>query len=139
MHTLPLCPAHILTYTPLAFASSHTLSLFRDSQGDFPAAKMINSVHNVDPERKARLIKVLDIDPSWRMHQVSDGQRRRVQIGVGLLKPFKVWGRVVGGVRSGKESSERGEAREWKRRDPCTLSDSHSHIRIHAHSYARNP
>lgn len=58
--------------------------------GDFPAQKMIDAVTGVDPERKARLIKVLDIDPSWRMHMVSDGQRRRVQICVGLLKPFKV-------------------------------------------------
>ncbi|KAG1674932.1 hypothetical protein FOA52_014725 [Chlamydomonas sp. UWO 241] len=58
--------------------------------GDFPAIKMINSVHGVDEARKQRLIKVLDIDPAWRMHQVSDGQRRRVQICVGLLKPFKV-------------------------------------------------
>jgi ABC-type uncharacterized transport system ATPase subunit len=35
-------------------------------------------------------VQVLDIDLEWRMHQVSDGQRRRVQICVGLLKPFKV-------------------------------------------------
>ncbi|KAF5781773.1 putative ATPase, AAA-type, core, P-loop containing nucleoside triphosphate hydrolase [Helianthus annuus] len=27
---------------------------------------------------------------SWRMHKVSDGQRRRVQICMGLLKEFKV-------------------------------------------------
>ncbi|WZZ92471.1 hypothetical protein YC2023_121050 [Brassica napus] len=33
---------------------------------------------------------VLDIDISWRLHKVSDGQRRRVQICMGLLKPFKV-------------------------------------------------
>jgi len=59
-------------------------------QGDFPASKMIDSIPGADPERKARLIKVLDIDPSWRMHTVSDGQRRRVQICVGLLRPFKV-------------------------------------------------
>ncbi|GLC46075.1 hypothetical protein PLESTM_001822700 [Pleodorina starrii] len=58
--------------------------------GDFPASYMIDSIPGVDPERKARLIKVLDIDPSWRMHTVSEGQRRRVQICVGLLKPFKV-------------------------------------------------
>jgi CCR4-NOT complex subunit CAF16 len=51
---------------------------------------MIDSVPGVDPARKERLIKVLDIDPAWRMHQVSDGQRRRVQICVGLLRPFKV-------------------------------------------------
>lgn len=58
--------------------------------GDFPASRMIDSVPNIDPERKARLIKVLDVDPTWRMHMVSDGQRRRVQICVGLLKPYKV-------------------------------------------------
>ncbi|KAJ8439234.1 hypothetical protein Cgig2_030169 [Carnegiea gigantea] len=34
--------------------------------------------------------EVLDIDLSWRMHNVSDGQRRRVQLCMGLLKPFKV-------------------------------------------------
>jgi CCR4-NOT complex subunit CAF16 len=51
---------------------------------------MINAVPGVDEARKQRLIKVLDIDPEWRMHQVSDGQRRRVQICVGLLRPFKV-------------------------------------------------
>ncbi|KAJ4753712.1 hypothetical protein LUZ62_088117 [Rhynchospora pubera] len=33
---------------------------------------------------------ILDIDLSWRMHKSSDGQRRRVQICMGLLKPFKV-------------------------------------------------
>jgi len=59
-------------------------------QGDFPASRMINAVPGVDEARKQRLIKVLDIDPEWRMHQVSDGQRRRVQICVGLLRPFKV-------------------------------------------------
>ena len=61
-------------------------------QGDFPAQRMIDSVPGVDPARKARLIKVLDVDPTWRMHQVSDGQRRCVQICVGLLKPSDVSG-----------------------------------------------
>lgn len=58
--------------------------------GDFPAGKMIDAVQGGDPERKARLIEALDVDPNWRMHQVSDGQRRRVQLVVGLLRPFKV-------------------------------------------------
>ena len=65
----------------------------RDVQGDFPARRMIDGVQGVDPARKARLIKVLDVDPEWRMHRVSDGQRRRVQLMLGLLKPFQV-GRV---------------------------------------------
>jgi hypothetical protein len=34
--------------------------------------------------------QVLDINLSWRLHKVSDGQRRRVQICMGLLKPLKV-------------------------------------------------
>lgn len=59
-------------------------------QGDFPARKMIDAVPAVSEERKQRLMSVLDVDPAWRMHQVSDGQRRRVQICVGLLRPFKV-------------------------------------------------
>lgn len=58
--------------------------------GDIPARQMLNSMPDVDPARIQTLIKVLDIDPDWRMHLVSDGQRRRVQIAMGLLKPFDV-------------------------------------------------
>ncbi|KAF2288673.1 hypothetical protein GH714_010242 [Hevea brasiliensis] len=57
---------------------------------DVSAEKMIFGVAGIDPQRRAELIKVLDIDLSWRMHKVSDGQRRRVQICMGLLRPFKV-------------------------------------------------
>lgn len=59
-------------------------------QMDISAEKMIYGVSGVDPQRRDELIKVLDIDLSWRMHKVSDGQRRRVQICMGLLKPYKV-------------------------------------------------
>ncbi|KAL7119916.1 hypothetical protein ACP275_02G090800 [Erythranthe tilingii] len=59
-------------------------------QMDISAEKMIYGVTGVLPQRRDELIKVLDIDLSWRMHKVSDGQRRRVQICMGLLKPFKV-------------------------------------------------
>ncbi|KAL5538924.1 hypothetical protein UlMin_012833 [Ulmus minor] len=59
-------------------------------QMDVSAEKLIFGVAGIDPQRRAELIKVLDIDLSWRMHKVSDGQRRRVQICMGLLKPFKV-------------------------------------------------
>lgn len=59
-------------------------------QGDIPAKQMLNSLPDTDPKRLERLINVLDIDPEWRMHLVSDGQRRRVQIAMGLLKPFDV-------------------------------------------------
>jgi len=59
-------------------------------QGDFSALKMIEGIHGVDKARRERLVKVLDIDPAWRMHTVSEGQRRRVQLCIGLLKEFEV-------------------------------------------------
>ncbi|GKV29983.1 hypothetical protein SLEP1_g38855 [Rubroshorea leprosula] len=59
-------------------------------QMDVSAEKMIFGVAGTDPRRRDELIKVLGVDMSWRMHKVSDGQRRRVQICMGLLKPFKV-------------------------------------------------
>lgn len=58
--------------------------------GDIPAGQMIFGVEGVDPERRERLIRLLDINLEWKMHQVSDGQRRRVQICLGLLKPYRV-------------------------------------------------
>ncbi|RMZ87223.1 hypothetical protein DV736_g5550, partial [Chaetothyriales sp. CBS 134916] len=42
------------------------------------------------PARKAELVRVLDIDETWRMHQVSDGERRRVQLAMGLIRPWDV-------------------------------------------------
>jgi CCR4-NOT complex subunit CAF16 len=44
----------------------------------------------VDPARRARLIDVLGVDLAWHMHAVSDGQRRRVQLLLGLLRPRDV-------------------------------------------------
>jgi energy-coupling factor transporter ATP-binding protein EcfA2 len=51
---------------------------------------MLDSMRGADPARRKKLVEVLDIDESWRMHLVSDGQRRRVQIACGLLKPAQV-------------------------------------------------
>jgi CCR4-NOT complex subunit CAF16 len=42
------------------------------------------------PERRDELIGVLDIDTEWRMHAVSDGERRRVQLAMGLIRPWTV-------------------------------------------------
>jgi CCR4-NOT complex subunit CAF16 len=43
-----------------------------------------------DPERRSKLIEVLGVDPAWRMSRVSDGQRRRVQLLIGLLQPVSL-------------------------------------------------
>ncbi|KAJ5731658.1 uncharacterized protein N7483_006166 [Penicillium malachiteum] len=45
---------------------------------------------NAYPERRDELVDILDIDLNWRMHAVSDGERRRVQLAMGLLRPWKV-------------------------------------------------
>ena len=56
-------------------------------QGDFPASRMLDAV-TCDPARRARIIRALDVDVNWRMNKVSDGQRRRVQLAWGLMRPF---------------------------------------------------
>jgi len=40
--------------------------------------------------RARRLIELLAVDPGWHMHRISDGQRRRVQLLLGLLHPYRV-------------------------------------------------
>ena len=42
------------------------------------------------PERRDQLVCILDIDTDWRMHIVSDGERRRVQLAMGLLRPWSI-------------------------------------------------
>lgn len=42
------------------------------------------------PNRRDELVRILDIDLTWRMHIVSDGERRRVQLAMGLLRPWTV-------------------------------------------------
>lgn len=42
------------------------------------------------PDRRDELIRVLDIDTQWRMHAVSDGERRRVQLAMGLIRPWRI-------------------------------------------------
>ena len=41
-------------------------------------------------ERRDRLLQLLGVDLEWHMHRVSDGQRRRVQLLLGLVRPRKL-------------------------------------------------
>lgn len=41
-------------------------------------------------ERRDALIQILDVDTTWRLHAISDGERRRVQLVMGLLRPWSV-------------------------------------------------
>jgi len=59
-------------------------------QADIPVYGMMQKLQEEYPERRDELLKLLGVDLQWRMHQVSDGQRRRVQIFLGLIRPFKI-------------------------------------------------
>jgi len=54
---------------------------------DLRVAEILARQIDVDLERRARLIDVLGVDLDWHMHAVSDGQRRRVQLLLGLARP----------------------------------------------------
>jgi CCR4-NOT complex subunit CAF16 len=59
--------------------SDITVSAFLDSVGGYR-----------HKERRDELLDILDVDLDWRMHQISDGERRRVQLCFGLMVPWKV-------------------------------------------------
>lgn len=42
------------------------------------------------PDRRNELVQILDVDLSWHLHAVSDGERRRVQLCMGLLRPWRI-------------------------------------------------
>jgi CCR4-NOT complex subunit CAF16 len=47
---------------------------------DISVSKLLKGDKEDYSERCKELMEVMDVDPTWRMHNVSDGQRRRVQI-----------------------------------------------------------
>jgi CCR4-NOT complex subunit CAF16 len=57
---------------------------------DLTVEEILAHQRGVDPARRDRLIDVLGVDLGWHMHAVSDGQRRRVQLLLGLLRPREV-------------------------------------------------
>ena len=42
------------------------------------------------PERNEELMNVLKINPEWHLNAISEGQRKRVQLYLGLIKPFDI-------------------------------------------------
>ena len=59
-------------------------------QADIRVGGMMRKLQDAHPERRDELVKILGVDPEWRMHRVSDGQRRRVQLLLGLVRPFDI-------------------------------------------------
>lgn len=57
---------------------------------DIAVRDMMTKLQQSYPDRRDTLVNILGINLDWRMHQLSDGQRRRVQIMIGLIRPFKI-------------------------------------------------
>jgi len=57
---------------------------------DVPVRDMIRRVPDADPARRRELIDLLEVDLDWSMRRISDGQRRRVQIALALLRQPRI-------------------------------------------------
>lgn len=58
---------------------------------DIPVKILVSSIGGDNyTERRDELVELMDIDPDWSMASISDGERRRVQLVMGLLKPWKL-------------------------------------------------
>ena len=60
-------------------------------RGDIVVEHFLDSVGGYRyKERRDRLLDILDVDLDWHMHAISDGERRRVQLCMGLMQPWDV-------------------------------------------------
>ena len=60
-------------------------------RGDIVVADFLNSVGGYRyKERRDILLDILDVDLDWHMHAISDGERRRVQLVMGLMGEWNV-------------------------------------------------
>ncbi|TFK75933.1 P-loop containing nucleoside triphosphate hydrolase protein [Pluteus cervinus] len=60
-------------------------------RGDIVVSEFLDSVGGYrHKERRDRLLDILDVDLDWRMHNISDGERRRIQLCFGLMIPWDV-------------------------------------------------
>ncbi|KAL4245820.1 P-loop containing nucleoside triphosphate hydrolase [Abortiporus biennis] len=60
-------------------------------RGDIVVSDFLNSVGGYrHKERRDKLLDILDVDLDWHMHAISDGERRRVQLVMGLMGEWDV-------------------------------------------------
>ena len=60
-------------------------------RGDIVVSHFLDSVGGYRcKERRDRLLDILDVDLDWHMHTISDGERRRVQLVMGLMTQWDV-------------------------------------------------
>lgn len=57
-------------------------------KGDMAVLTLLRLMGEAEyPERAARLVDILEVDRSWSTMSISDGQRMRVLLAIGLLRP----------------------------------------------------
>lgn len=60
-------------------------------RGDIVVSDFLNSIGGYrHKERRDKLLDILDVDLDWHMHAISDGERRRVQLVMGLMGEWDV-------------------------------------------------
>lgn len=60
-------------------------------RGDILVSNFLDSVGGYRyKERRDLLLEILDVDLDWHMHTISDGERRRVQLCMGLMAPWDI-------------------------------------------------
>lgn len=60
-------------------------------RGDIVVEDFLNSVGGYrHKDRRDKLLDILDVDLDWHMHKISDGERRRVQLVMGLMADWDV-------------------------------------------------
>lgn len=57
---------------------------------DCAASEMMKAWQEQFKDRRDELVKVLGINLNWRMHECSDGQRKKVRIMIKLLRPWSL-------------------------------------------------
>jgi CCR4-NOT complex subunit CAF16 len=93
-HMVPNAAARVLGRP--AFADTSLVEELSFIGGQFPfdvditVDEILARRPDADPARREQLLDVLGVERRWRMAHVSDGQRRRVQLLLGLLWPYRV-------------------------------------------------
>lgn len=83
---------------------------------DIPVYKMMEQLQLQYKDRRDELVELLNIDLyNWYMHQLSDGQRRRVQIMLGLLRPFRIL--LLDEVTTSLDVCVRQDLLQWLRKE----------------------
>lgn len=91
---------------------------------DIGVVELLRSVGgDAYPARRDELVAVLDIDTNWRMSAVSDGERRRVQLAMGLVRPWTVL--LLDEITVDLDVLSRAEFLAWLKRETeardCTI------------------